>query len=335
MCISMEEDWDLQAVVRGCCSSSSANMKEEMCFSGFSFGAPLSVIEEEEEEEEEKSVWFPDLFESRRPNGELEELYKPFFPELQKVVPNTNSIISSSYGVGVGVGGGGGGGRALQTEQQQPKQQQVYRAHVTAVPSQTTLRSKRRKNQQKKVVFKVPAEELSTDKWAWRKYGQKPIKGSPYPRGYYRCSSSKACLARKQVEKSCTDPTVFVVTYTADHNHPQPTHRNSLAGITRNKSPKPATNSKPLYNSPSSSPTTSLTGTIIEDEILQQQMKQENGDEEDADEIVISDMLMTSEDLFMDLLEEHVDITSANSLAVAPTFDDCFVDDFIASDGGS
>ncbi|GMN52301.1 hypothetical protein TIFTF001_021445 [Ficus carica] len=30
-----------------------------------------------------------------------------------------------------------------------------------------------------------------SDFWSWRKYGQKPIKGSPYPRGYYRCSTSK------------------------------------------------------------------------------------------------------------------------------------------------
>ncbi|RWR89201.1 DNA-binding WRKY [Cinnamomum micranthum f. kanehirae] len=51
-----------------------------------------------------------------------------------------------------------------------------------------------------------------SDSWAWRKYGQKPIKGSPYPRGYYRCSSSKGCPARKQVERSRADPTMLVIT---------------------------------------------------------------------------------------------------------------------------
>ncbi|KAL5213450.1 hypothetical protein ABZP36_024297 [Zizania latifolia] len=50
---------------------------------------------------------------------------------------------------------------------------------------------KRRKNQARKVVC-IPApaaaggrtsgEVVPSDLWAWRKYGQKPIKGSPYPR---------------------------------------------------------------------------------------------------------------------------------------------------------
>ncbi|VFQ76416.1 unnamed protein product [Cuscuta campestris] len=86
-----------------------------------------------------------------------------------------------------------------------------------------------------KRVCQVPAEGLSSDVWSWRKYGQKPIKGSPYPRGYYRCSTSKGCLARKQVERNRSDPNMFIVTYTAEHSHPMPTHRNSLAGSTRQK----------------------------------------------------------------------------------------------------
>lgn len=42
-------------------------------------------------------------------------------------------------------------------------------------------------------------------------------------RGYYRCSSSKGCPARKQVERSRKDPTVVVITYACEHNHLIPT----------------------------------------------------------------------------------------------------------------
>ncbi|KAK6916874.1 WRKY domain [Dillenia turbinata] len=117
---------------------------------------------------------------------------------------------------------------------------------------------KRRKSQAKKVVC-IPApaaansrpsgEVVPSDLWAWRKYGQKPIKGSPYPRGYYRCSSSKGCPARKQVERSRTDPNMLVITYTSEHNHPWPTQRNALAGSTRSQPEKNTSNSK---NSPNS-----------------------------------------------------------------------------------
>ncbi|MCO5583222.1 hypothetical protein L7F22_037130 [Adiantum nelumboides] len=108
-----------------------------------------------------------------------------------------------------------------------------------------TQAGKRRKTQQKKTVF-VPVRDAKSnlkgetppsDMWAWRKYGQKPIKGSPYPRGYYRCSSSKGCSARKQVERSCTDPTMLIVTYTSDHNHDWPVSKStSLAAQVRTPS---------------------------------------------------------------------------------------------------
>ncbi|XP_011079549.1 probable WRKY transcription factor 35 [Sesamum indicum] len=61
-----------------------------------------------------------------------------------------------------------------------------------------------------------------SDCWSWRKYGQKPIKGSPYPRGYYRCSTSKGCSAKKQVERCKTDASMLIITYTSTHNHPGP-----------------------------------------------------------------------------------------------------------------
>ncbi|KAI3909406.1 hypothetical protein MKW98_007930 [Papaver atlanticum] len=99
-----------------------------------------------------------------------------------------------------------------------------------------------------------------SDSWAWRKYGQKPIKGSPYPRGYYRCSSSKGCPARKQVERSRVDPTMLVITYACEHNHPWPASRNNNSS-TNSSSPPPAT--KPIITRAKSSATATLTTAAV------------------------------------------------------------------------
>ncbi|XP_024992907.1 probable WRKY transcription factor 65 [Cynara cardunculus var. scolymus] len=119
----------------------------------------------------------------------------------------------------------------------------------------STSSPKRRRGTQKRVV-QVPIKDVEgsrlkgetnappSDSWAWRKYGQKPIKGSPYPRGYYRCSSSKGCPARKQVERSRTDPTMVMVTYSCEHNHPWPASRN---------------NNHHHHNAPASPPSTTTT----------------------------------------------------------------------------
>ncbi|XP_073300666.1 uncharacterized protein [Primulina huaijiensis] len=72
---------------------------------------------------------------------------------------------------------------------------------------------------------KQRSEGSPSDCWSSRKYDQKPIKGSPYPRGYYRCSTSKNCSAKKQVERCKTDATTLIITYTCAHNHPEPDSR--------------------------------------------------------------------------------------------------------------
>ncbi|KAI5003413.1 hypothetical protein ZWY2020_030573 [Hordeum vulgare] len=54
----------------------------------------------------------------------------------------------------------------------------------------------------------------------WRKYGQKNIKDSVFPRLYYRCSyrEDKQCLASKLVQQeNHEDPPLFKVTYTYEH----------------------------------------------------------------------------------------------------------------------
>ncbi|KAJ4763408.1 WRKY DNA-binding protein 11 [Rhynchospora pubera] len=83
--------------------------------------------------------------------------------------------------------------------------------------------SKRRKNRVKRTI-RVPAisskiADIPPDEYSWRKYGQKPIKGSPYPRGYYKCSTVRGCPARKHVERAKDDPSMLVVTYEGDHRH--------------------------------------------------------------------------------------------------------------------
>ncbi|XP_076906083.1 WRKY transcription factor 71-like [Bidens hawaiensis] len=68
------------------------------------------------------------------------------------------------------------------------------------------------------------------DGYRWRKYGQKAVKNSPYPRSYYRCTTQK-CTVKKRVERSYQDPSTVITTYEGRHNHHLPaTLRGNVGG---------------------------------------------------------------------------------------------------------
>ncbi|XP_021279743.1 probable WRKY transcription factor 23 [Herrania umbratica] len=68
------------------------------------------------------------------------------------------------------------------------------------------------------------------DGYRWRKYGQKAVKNSPFPRSYYRCTTT-SCNVKKRVERSFSDPSIVVTTYEGQHTHPSPViPRPSLGG---------------------------------------------------------------------------------------------------------
>ncbi|KAF8399571.1 hypothetical protein HHK36_015438 [Tetracentron sinense] len=80
-------------------------------------------------------------------------------------------------------------------------------------------KKKQKRPQQQRVAFMTKSEiDHLEDGYRWRKYGQKAVKNSPFPRSYYRCTNSK-CTVKKRVERSSQDPTIVITTYEGQHCH--------------------------------------------------------------------------------------------------------------------
>ncbi|XP_073282803.1 WRKY transcription factor 22-like, partial [Primulina huaijiensis] len=195
----MEDDWDLHAVVRGCGSTSTTasstattasipNPSDDLFTTNFQQNSNTSA------------AYCQDLFQHKRESfiEDLHDLCKPFFARSHQPSPQIRSVISpKSLPISpLSVLGGFQGLSSSEQQQQQLAQRLLQQSQMTqkellisvandskattASQNHSSRSAKRRKNSLKRVCH-VPAESLSSDMWSWRKYGQKPIKGSPYP----------------------------------------------------------------------------------------------------------------------------------------------------------
>ncbi|KAJ0668904.1 putative transcription factor WRKY family [Helianthus annuus] len=265
----MDVDWDLQAVVRGCCSAVPSATTTTTTATPPT-GPPDGCTQQKSTFDGENNInlltFSPDLFQPRSETSIeqfMNDLYNcnPLqFTNLQKQPPPQSfSFLGGNQDPPYHHQNYYHQQQQQQEKQFQVKQQSLGISRCTTTHAQGATKIKKRKNQIKKVC-QVPAEGSPPDLWSWRKYGQKPIKGSPYPRGYYKCSTLKGCSARKQVERNRSDPGMLIITYTGEHTHPVPTQVNSLTGSTRNKTTNSCdddTGNKPTL-SPENSPAISL-----------------------------------------------------------------------------
>uniref|UniRef100_A0A1J3F5B2 Putative WRKY transcription factor 4 n=1 Tax=Noccaea caerulescens TaxID=107243 RepID=A0A1J3F5B2_NOCCA len=120
------------------------------------------------------------------------------------------------------VGNGEAGVREKVEDERDPKRRstEVRISEPAASASHRTVTEPR-------IIVQTTSEvDLLDDGYRWRKYGQKVVKGNPYPRSYYKCTT-QGCGVRKHVERAATDPKAVVTTYEGKHNHDLPAAKSS------------------------------------------------------------------------------------------------------------
>ncbi|XP_062217417.1 WRKY transcription factor 71 [Phragmites australis] len=155
------------------------------------------------------------------------------------LTPNTTSSMSSSSseaaGGGGGLGGGGFGageedsaGRCKKEEGEGEESKEFGKGEEDGDKSKKGASAAKgkgkgeKRQRQPRFAFRTKSEvDHLEDGYRWRKYGQKAVKNSPYPRSYYRCTTQK-CPVKKRVERSYQDPAVVITTYEGKHTHPIP-----------------------------------------------------------------------------------------------------------------
>ncbi|KAF5752072.1 WRKY transcription factor 4 [Tripterygium wilfordii] len=93
----------------------------------------------------------------------------------------------------------------------------VLDSRVTAKESSDLSQSDQR-SQTSSIAVDKPAD----DGFNWRKYGQKQVKGSEFPRSYYKCTYPN-CPVKRKVERSLEGQVTEII-YKGQHNHEPPQH---------------------------------------------------------------------------------------------------------------
>lgn len=122
------------------------------------------------------------------------------------------------------------------------------------------------------------------------------------------------------MERSCSEPGMFIVTYTAEHCHSQPTRRNSLAGTIRNKFPTPAASKKPQDNYSSEDPPASFMSPAFSSSVVSPAMVKEEEKMVDENEYNINNVKYDVEDDFFAGLDDLDGLISHFSSACDQSF---------------
>ncbi|XP_052190501.1 probable WRKY transcription factor 48 [Diospyros lotus] len=127
-------------------------------------------------------------------------------PELVNTPAESSSISSSSNEV-------------PNTWEQTKTVQEEHEQDQENTNKQLKPKKKPKRERKPRFAFLTKSEiDNLDDGYRWRKYGQKAVKNSPFPRSYYRCTGP-GCGVKKRVERCSGDPATVVTTYEGTHTH--------------------------------------------------------------------------------------------------------------------
>ncbi|XP_047061182.1 WRKY transcription factor 71-like [Lolium rigidum] len=113
-------------------------------------------------------------------------------------------------------------GPAKEADEEDGKDQQDDEENPKKANNKVTKKKAEKRQRLPRVSFLTKSEvDHLEDGYRWRKYGQKAVKNSAYPRSYYRCTTPK-CGVKKRVERSYQDPSTVITTYEGQHTHHSP-----------------------------------------------------------------------------------------------------------------